>query len=153
MTIREIVYYTDGSCWPNPGPGGYAVIRGLWPRVVGFDPQTTNIRMEGIAIIEAMKDANGEHCLILTDSEFWINVITRWAPRWARHNWTKNIKNPDLVKEAYACYQESQATLVWIKGHANNPGNELADHWATVARGQQLTEAPARPKLVRKKVP
>jgi ribonuclease HI len=52
-----ITYYTDGSCEPNPGAGGYAVIRDMEVKVLGGEPaggQTTNIRMEGFAIIAAL---------------------------------------------------------------------------------------------------
>ena len=71
------VFYTDGSASPNPGPGGYAVIEDGKPVALGSETgESTNIRMEGQAIIAAMKLAEGEPCEIHTDSEFWINVIT-----------------------------------------------------------------------------
>ena len=82
-----IVYYTDGSCEPNPGTGGYSVIRDMKPQVLGGDFDTTNIRMEGLAIIAAIKDAGGEHCEIYTDSEFWINVVTKWSIAWEANGW------------------------------------------------------------------
>lgn len=133
-----IVYYTDGSASPNPGPGGFAVIKNGVPHVLGSeDGETTNIRMEGRALIAAMKDAAGEPCQIFTDSEFWINVITKWAPGWAAKGWKKKggeIKNLDLVQEAYALYGASHATLTWVRGHEGDEGNELADTWANKAR-------------------
>lgn len=136
-----IIYYTDGSCSPNPGPGGFAVIKDMKPARVGHDKESTNIRMEGKALIEALKDANGEECLIHTDSEFWINVITKWSPAWEKNGWKKKggeIKNLDLVKEVRALYRPSRATLVWVRGHNNNEGNELADVWANKARSEKL---------------
>lgn len=133
-----ITYYTDGSASPNPGPGGFAVIRDGAPHVLGSeDGDTTNIRMEGLAIVAALKDAAGEECMIHTDSEFWINVITKWAPGWAAKGWKKKggeIKNLDIVQEAYALFGESQATLVWVRGHVGTELNELADEWANKAR-------------------
>ena len=65
-----IIYYTDGSCSPNPGPGGFSVIKNMTPAILGSEADSTNIRMEGKAIIAALKDANGEPCKINTDSEF-----------------------------------------------------------------------------------
>lgn len=131
-------YYTDGSASPNPGPGGFAVIKNLVPHVLGSeDGETTNIRMEGRALIAALTDAAGQPCTIYTDSEFWINVITKWAPGWAAKGWKKKggeIKNLDLVQEAYALHQASQARLVWVRGHEGDEGNELADEWANKAR-------------------
>jgi ribonuclease HI len=137
------VYYTDGSASPNPGPGGYAVILNGKPAVLGTEPgggETTNIRMEGFAIMAALKHAGGDSCEIYSDSEFWINVLTKWAPTWEHNGWKKKggeIKNLDIVQEVYPLYRESQAKLVWVRGHNNDEGNELADHWANEARKQR----------------
>ncbi|MDO4684227.1 MAG: ribonuclease H [Candidatus Saccharibacteria bacterium] len=138
-----IIYYTDGSAVPNPGPGGFAVIKDMKPHILGSeDGDTTNIRMEGKAIIAALQDATGEPCEIRTDSEFWINVITKWAPGWEAKGWKKKggeIKNLDIVQEVYPLYQQSQATLTWVRGHVGHEGNELADTWANKAReGERL---------------
>lgn len=133
-----ITYYTDGSASPNPGPGGYSVIKELQPYLIGSEEGvTTNIRMEGKAILAALKDANGEHCEIFTDSEFWINVITKWAPGWEAKGWKKSggeIKNLDIVQEVYPIYKQSNATLTWVRGHEGDIGNEMADEWANKAR-------------------
>ncbi len=131
------IFYTDGSCSPNPGPGGFAVIENGKPVALGADADSTNIRMEGRALIEAMKYVQPEQCEIRTDSEFWINVLTKWAPGWEAKGWKKakgEIKNLDLVKEAYELYNNSQATLVWVRAHVGTDGNELADTWANKAR-------------------
>ena len=135
-------YYTDGSASPNPGPGGFAVIKDLQPHILGSEEgETTNIRMEGKAITAALKDANGEKAEIFTDSEFWINVITKWAPGWEAKGWKKKggeIKNLDLVKQVYSLYQGSRAKLVWVRGHNGTDLNELADIWANKARQEKL---------------
>lgn len=147
-----ITYYTDGSCEPNPGKGGFAVIRvakkadgsveTMEPAVLGGEPSgaiTTNIRMEGLAIMAALKDANGEACEIFSDSEFWIKVITTWSVPWEKNDWKKKggeIKNIDIVKEVVPLFRKSKASLVWVRGHNNDPGNEMADHWANQARLQ-----------------
>ncbi|MDB5170112.1 MAG: rnhA [Candidatus Saccharibacteria bacterium] len=142
-----ITYYTDGSASPNPGPGGFSVIKDMQVCVLGGEPDgtlvTTNIRMEGLAIIAALKNANGQPCVIYTDSEFWINVITIWSLNWEKNSWSKKggaIKNLDIVKEACALHRDSQAKLIWTKGHAGDPGNELADHWANKAREQNIAK-------------
>lgn len=135
-----LTYYTDGSASPNPGPGGFAVIQDLKPVVLGGDTvpgDTTNIRMEGLAIRAAINHANGEDCQIYTDSEFWINVLTKWAPSWEAKGWKKAggpIKNLDIVQELYPLYKQSSATLTWVRGHEGDQGNEAADHWANEAR-------------------
>lgn len=140
MISTMITYYTDGSCQPNPGPGGFAVIRNMKPHVLGSEPDSTNIRMEGKAIIAAITDAGDEPCTIYTDSEFWINVITKWSLAWEAAGWKKKggeIKNLDIVQEVCPLYRRSQAKLVWVRGHNNDPGNELADVWANKAREQK----------------
>lgn len=138
-----IIYHTDGSASPNPGPGGFAVIKYMQPHILGTeDGDTTNIHMEGKAIVAALQDAAGEPCEIRTDSEFWINVITKWAPGWEAKGWKKKggeIKNLDIVQEVYPLYQNANAKLVWVRGHVGTEGNELADEWANKAReGAQL---------------
>jgi ribonuclease HI len=132
------IFYTDGSCSPNPGPGGFSVIENRQPVVLGSDKESTNIRMEGRALIAAMKYAAGDEVEIHTDSEFWINVITKWAPGWRAKGWKKStkgeIQNIDLVKEALETYENSKAKLVWVRAHVGTDGNELADEWANKAR-------------------
>ncbi len=137
------VYYTDGSASPNPGPGGYAVVQDQKPVALGHDPHTTNIRMEGMALIAAMKHAGGQACTIYTDSEFWINVITIWSLAWEKNGWVKKggeIKNLDIVREVCPLYRSSRVTLTWVRAHNDDPGNEMADHWANEARKGRLTK-------------
>lgn len=122
---------------PNPGKGGFAVISGGKPVALGSEEGSTNIRMEARALIAALKLAGGEECRIITDSEFWINVVTKWAPTWEKNGWRKKggeIKNLDLVQELYKLFIQSRAQLVWVRGHVGNAQNELADEWANRAR-------------------
>lgn len=135
------IYHTDGSCEPNPGIGGFAVIKNMKPHILDGEHDTTNIRMEGKAIIAALKDADGTECEIYTDSEFWINVITKWSLAWEANGWKKKggeIKNLDIVQEACPLYRNSKAKLVWVRGHNGHDGNELADEYANKARQKQL---------------
>lgn len=142
-----ITYYTDGSCSPNPGPGGFAVIEvidaaTMKPARLGFDKDSTNIRMEGKALIAAFEHAEGRECEIFTDSEFWINVITKWSLAWEANGWQKKggIKNLDIVQEVCPLYRKSNAKLTWVRGHNNDPGNEMADEWANKARQERLAK-------------
>lgn len=140
-------FFTDGSANPNPGPGGFAVICGGAPVALGKEANSTNIRMEAQALIAAYKLAEaGDE--ILTDSEFWVNVVTKWAPSWQKNGWTKKsgpIKNLELVQELYALYAEKPGVkLQWTRGHVGTEGNELADQWANRARaGETLPEGNA----------
>lgn len=131
------IFWTDGSASPNPGPGGFAVLEAGKPVVLGGEPETTNIRMEGLALLAAMKVAAGEECEIHTDSEFWVNVLTKWAPGWKRNGWKKKtgpIANLELVQELYEWYTTQPVKLVWVRGHVGTEMNELADRWANRAR-------------------
>ena len=132
-----ITLWTDGSASPNPGPGGYAVLEDGRPVVLGREKASTNIRMEGCALIAAMKYAGGRECRIITDSEFWRNVLLKWAPRWEVNGWEKKsgpIKNLELVQEAHELYRRGNVRIEWTRGHAGTEMNELADRWANKAR-------------------
>ena len=126
------ILWTDGSAEPNPGPGGWAVVDAATKQPVktGSEPHTTNIRMEATALIEAIKYADSEPVELHTDSEFWINVLTKWAPTWEKNGWKKKsgpIKNLDLVQELYKLYNENDVKLIWEKAHVGTELNELAD--------------------------
>lgn len=136
------ILWTDGSAEPNPGEGGFAVIEVVGeearPVVLGREEQSTNIRMEGRALVEAIKYAGSDGCEIHTDSEFWVNVLTKWAPTWQVNGWKKKsgpIKNLELVQELYRLYSENEVKLVWVRGHVGTKYNEMADEWANKARG------------------
>ena len=132
-------YFTDGSASPNPGPGGFAVIDLdlKQPVALGKEANTTNIRMEAMALISAYKIAEpGDQ--IMTDSEFWVNVVTKWADGWRKNGWTKKsgpIKNLELVQKLFGLYESKpDVELTWTRGHVGTEGNELADEWANKAR-------------------
>ena len=134
--------FTDGSASPNPGPGGFAVIENGKPIALGAENPSTNIRMEGLALKKAFEILDGEEAEILTDSEFWVNVLVKWAPVWEKNGWKKKngeIKNLDIVKPLFELYKNSKVRLKWLKGHAGHEFNEMADEWANRARnGEKL---------------
>ena len=129
--------FTDGSASPNPGPGGFAVIENGKPIALGAENPSTNIRMEGLALKKAFEILGGKEAEILTDSEFWVNVLMKWAPAWEKNGWKKKngeIKNLDIVKPLFDLYKNSKVKLRWLKGHAGHEFNEMADEWANRAR-------------------
>lgn len=141
-SAKKRIIYTDGSASPNPGPGGFAIIENGQPITLGAENPSTNIRMEGLALKKALEILGEEPAEIWSDSEFWINVLTKWAPAWQKSGWKKKtgeIKNLDIVKPLFELYQKSNAELKWLKGHAGHEFNELADEWANRAReGEKL---------------
>lgn len=132
--------FTDGFCEPNPGTGGWGVVRVDNDSVVeercGGDPDSTNNRMELQAIIEAYKMiGHEEEAVIYTDSQLSLNTITKWAAGWKRNGWMRKngkkrepVKNLDLVQEAFELAQvHPNVRIEWIEGHAGNRWNEYAD--------------------------
>jgi len=139
-----IELWTDGSAGPtNPGPGGWSVVSRTQPLLVGHAALTSNIKMEGYALLEAVRWLNGRPAKIRTDSQFWVNAVKEWAVRWERDGWTRSngdpIQNLPLVRALYGGYRANPgAELLWVRGHNGDQGNELADEWAGRARLQKL---------------
>lgn len=140
-------FYTDGSCSPNPGSGGWAVIavHDDSQRFVNYgkEPNTTNNRMELTAIIEALKmvrTIKGEEVkhTIFTDSNLCRQTICLWATRWESLGWRKPDQsipsNLDLVKQAYHLYKSLDIQIEWVPGHKGDKWNEEVDKLANFAR-------------------
>jgi ribonuclease HI len=128
--------WTDGACSGNPGPGGWgAVLKyGNHSReLCGGEPSgTTNNRMELMAAIAALESLSRPAVVRLhTDSTYVRNGITKWLPNWKRNGWRtadkKPVKNADLWQRLEAAMERHQVQWLWVKGHAGNAGNELAD--------------------------
>ena len=138
------ILWTDGSASPNPGPGGFAVIEDGKPVVLGREKDSTNIRMEGLAMVAAIEYAGEEGCEIHSDSQFWKDVLEKWAPGWEKSGWKKKtgiIKNLDIVQKLYGLYCANDVKIIWVRGHVGNEYNELADRWANRARaGEELPQ-------------
>lgn len=135
--------YTDGSAGPsNPGPGGWAVTTKTQVLIVGHANQTTNNRMEGVALLEALRWLAGRPAVIRTDSQLWANTVNFWAAGWEARGWRKSNgdvpNNLDLVQPIMEMTRLGQAQVRWVRGHNGDPGNELADTWAGKARLQRL---------------
>ena len=144
----EISIYTDGACIGNPGPGGWAAIiltNNKKKELFGGERLTTNNRMELTAAIKALEYCSkqeGEQpsltsIKIYTDSTYVKEGITVWIKNWEKNNWKtkdkKNVKNVDLWKSLKELAKNNQIEWNWIKGHSENPMNELADQLAKKA--------------------
>jgi ribonuclease HI len=144
----EIKIYTDGSCLGNPGPGGWAAIileDNLKKELIGREKHTTNNRMELTAAIKALEYCNKNKdeqkslkiIKIYTDSIYVKEGITNWINNWEKNNWKtadkKNVKNVDLWKNLKELIKSNQVEWFWVKGHSDNPLNDLADKLAKKA--------------------
>lgn len=133
MTITAAV---DGSSLGNPGPAGWAwvISEDCWD--AGGWPSGTNNLGELNAVLEllnatAQAGLAGEDLHILADSQYAINVISKWSPGWKKRGWVKAdkkpIKNLELIQEIDRAMQGRTVSFEWVKGHAGHPLNERAD--------------------------
>lgn len=128
----------DGSCWPNPGPGGWGVVlvfpaKAVEKELSGFDPSSTNNRMELLAAIRGLQ-AIKQPCRIrlFSDSQYVVKGMTVWRFGWNRSG--KKIKNPELWEVLIAAAEPHQIEWVWVRGHDGHALNERADALAGKAR-------------------
>ena len=133
MTITAAA---DGSSLGNPGPAGWAwyVDEDTWD--AGGWPQGTNNLGELTAILRLLQATaeTGEELHILADSQYAINVVSKWRLGWKKRGWTKAdkkpIKNLELIQEIDRAMEGRRVTFEWVKGHAGHHMNERADDLA-----------------------
>jgi ribonuclease HI len=139
-----LTIYTDGSCEPNPGPGGWAFVvyedGAEVHSASGGCEATTNNRMEMQAVLEAMRWAGDRPAKILSDSQYVVKGVTLWSAGWKRRGWKRmdgrdlvDVKNVDLWQEIDAARSSGQV-FEWVRGHNGTAGNERADDLAGTAR-------------------
>ena len=137
-SLPHVTIYTDGACYGNPGPGGWAALLKYGTHekeLSGSAPETTNNRMELTAALEALKTLKGTCQIDLyTDSEYLKKGLTEWIFNWKRKGWKtsakKPVKNQDLWKALDETIQEHQVTWHWVRGHAGNRYNDRVDRLA-----------------------
>ncbi len=148
---ESIEIWTDGGCQGNPGPGGWAYVissaQGTRERM-GFEPLTTNNRMELTAVREALKELSanarwrGLPVTISTDSQYVQKGITEWIHAWARNGWKtsakKPVKNVELWSELWNLSGNLPLRWIWVMGHAGNAMNERCDFLVQQAIAQGL---------------
>ena len=134
-----IKIYTDGACKGNPGVGGWgALLIQNEQSIEIFDGEleTTNNRMELMAVIEALNHAASmnDDVQIYTDSSYVQKGIQEWIHNWKKNGWRssnkKPVKNQDLWQELDTLNSSLKVEWFWVKGHAGHPGNERADFLA-----------------------
>ncbi|NQZ13418.1 MAG: ribonuclease HI [Alphaproteobacteria bacterium] len=137
----SIVIYTDGACSGNPGPGGWGALL-LWngheKELSGGEEETTNNRMEMMAVIKALEALKKPSTLDLyTDSKYVLQGATEWLEGWKAKGWKsankKPVKNQDLWQQIDSLIQMHSVTFHWVKGHAGDENNERVDKLAVAA--------------------
>ena len=145
-TSDKVEIYTDGGCSGNPGPGGWGALlsyKGKEKELSGYEPETTNNRMELMAVIEALNSLKRAcDVIIYTDSKYVLQGATEWMKGWKAKNWTKKggLKNVDLWQELDSAMQRHSLQWEWVKGHSGNAGNDRADQLAVEAYQREMAE-------------
>lgn len=144
--MEKIEIYTDGACKGNPGPGGWGALMRAGEHVkelFGGEPNTTNNRMELMAVIAAL-GALTRPCTVVvhTDSQYVQKGISEWIHGWKARGWQTAarapVKNVDLWQALDAAQARHTIEWRWVKGHAGHEGNEKAD--ALANRGVGMAE-------------
>ncbi len=137
--MEKILLYTDGASRGNPGPGGYGALL-IWGHHRKELSQgyrlTTNNRMELLGVIAGLQaiKKNNLPITVYSDSQYIVNSVEKgWLKNWIKTNFKGGKKNADLWKQYYQLAQNFSIKFVWVKGHADNPYNNLCDELATAA--------------------
>lgn len=145
--MDKIEIFTDGACSGNPGPGGWGAIlrtKGVEKELSGGEKDTTNNRMEMMAVIAAL-EALTRPCevIVTTDSQYVMKGMMEWLPGWKKRNWLtagkKPVKNVDLWQRMEKAAASHKLDWVWVRGHQGHAENERADQLAVTAR-EQITK-------------
>ena len=135
---KQVEIYTDGACSGNPGPGGWGSVlmyNGHRRELSGGERQTTNNRMELMAVIRALEALKRPCEIVLhTDSTYVMKGMTEWLDNWKRRNWRtadrKPVKNVELWQRLEQAIHRHDVQWRWVRGHSGVPGNERADELA-----------------------
>jgi ribonuclease HI len=144
--MTEVHLFTDGGCSGNPGPGGWAFIlrhpaTGKVLERSGAEPETTNNRMELVAVVEGLaaltRPAEVE---LFTDSVYVGKGISEWLPKWKANGWRRRegsrwaeVKNVDLWRQLDAQLARHRVKYTRVAGHSGHPENERCDELAVAA--------------------
>jgi ribonuclease HI len=147
-TNSEVVIHSDGACKGNPGPGGWGALlswgdqeREIW----GGEVETTNNRMELVAVIQALEILNRRcRVRVVTDSQYVQKGVQEWMANWKRKNWKtaagKPVANRDLWEKLDQALQRHEVNWEWVRGHQGHAGNERADELANRGVDEVLNE-------------
>ena len=132
---KKVEIFSDGACSGNPGPGGWGVLlrhNGHEKELSGFEPDTTNNRMELTAAIAGLEALTQPcHVRLTTDSEYLKKGMTEWIKDWVRRGWKtaqkKPVANRDLWERLLNLTQTHQVDWHWVRGHDGHDENERCD--------------------------
>lgn len=139
--MKETVeIFTDGACRGNPGKGGWGALLKYGNKektLHGGESNTTNNRMELMAVIMALEAVNESYNIVLTtDSKYVLQGATEWLSGWKQRGWKTAAKKPvlniDLWQRLDKALELRTIEWHWVKGHSGHSGNERADSLANL---------------------
>ena len=136
--MDKVEIYSDGACKGNPGLGGWGallVFNGQEKEIFGGERNTTNNRMELMAVIQALTVLKRPcEVVVHTDSQYVQKGISEWIHGWKARGWKtasrEPVKNADLWQLLDAAQAEHKVEWRWVRGHNGHVGNERADQLA-----------------------
>lgn len=144
---HEIVeIFTDGACRGNPGPGAWAALlryKGMEKELSGYEPMTTNNRMEMMAAIRALEALKRPITIqVYTDSQYLKKGMEEWLSGWKQKGWINSKKDPVANADLWQTLDQLAAphtiTWHWVRGHSGHPENERVDQLANEAIDAEL---------------
>lgn len=145
-TNKTVTIYTDGSCAPNPGKGGWGVVivtaNGEIVEFFGHAPDeiTTNNKMELTAAIKALEYLeHPTNVTLYTDSTYLKDAFSKsWISKWQQNNWKtvakQPVKNKEMWLQLIRLSEFHNITWKWVRGHGSNEHNLRCDYLAQMAR-------------------
>ena len=133
--------FSDGACSGNPGPGGWGTVLRCGDQekeFSGYDPDTTNNRMELLGAIAGL-EALTKPCRVTmtTDSQYVKKGMTEWIAGWVKRGWKNSQKKPvanrDLWERLLVLTEPHQVEWHWVRGHDGHAENERCDVLARAA--------------------
>ncbi len=137
----QVEIFSDGACSGNPGPGGWGTILRLGgheKELSGYEPETTNNRMELIGAIAGFEELKRPcRVSLTTDSQYVKKGMTEWIDGWVKRGWKNSQKKPvanrDLWERLLKLTKSHQVEWHWVRGHDGHAENERCDALARAA--------------------
>jgi ribonuclease HI len=147
----EVQLFADGACSGNPGPGGWAFVlrhlaSGRQMERSGAEPQTTNNRMELMAVIRGLEALKRRAAVeVITDSVYVGKGFSEWLPKWKANGWRRRegerlvpVKNEDLWRRLDELLARHSVRFTHVRGHRGHAENERCDALAVAAYQKYL---------------
>lgn len=154
ISADSLRVYTDGSYHAQQNLGGWGVViidaHQKVCQYSGCKRHTSSLEMELTAAVFALQQlvddsVNAKNISLFTDSKILLEGLEYKIERYRQQNWThksgRPVESRDLWLRLQYLSQSLPVSIKWVKGHAKNPGNIMAD---ALARKALLTSCSTR---------